>query len=214
MVNIASRLVDADASNQGHHSPQHALSPLFAGPDSSTEGSVAHGYRIPGAFDDIISNSATITLPASKPRPCLGGLPEELLLKIVEHVGNNSAPDMQTLLSLCRVDQRFRRLTTPCIYEFYDTRYGNPFLFIRTLVIAPDLAVYVKHVSWGKGVTLVSDQGWDFRTLQNPPIIIGRAEHKISSDDKYCTMSRLLVGSGFTTQTLTLTASFSQQSSC
>lgn len=75
-------------------------------------------------------------------------LPDEILLKIVELIHDDSEQDpWKRLSNLSWINRKFHRVVNEKIYENYD--YGlDPFLFLRTLVSKPELAALVKKVRY------------------------------------------------------------------
>ncbi|KAF2878045.1 hypothetical protein BDV95DRAFT_600724 [Massariosphaeria phaeospora] len=102
------------------------------------------------------------TTPSSPPAPkAFAAFPEELLVKIINCVRrkHSGTRDTRTLFNLCLVDCRFRHLTTPMLYEAFDTGCDNPILLLRTLLTVPELAGHVRHIAWHDGHCFEENDG-------------------------------------------------------
>ena len=100
--------------------------------------------------------SATDPSTPTDSEPSLSVLPVELLLNIVGHLKNcDDSRGSKTLFKLSAVSRQFRRIATPFAYETFDTRAGDPFKFLRTLLEYPELRAHVKCISWGEDISVL-----------------------------------------------------------
>lgn len=92
----------------------------------------------------------------SKSKLTLNELPVELLLQIIEYLPCHDIKsfNLPTILSLSLTSRRFNQLVRHYIYEEYNSFFGTPYLFLRTLISNPQAATEVRSLtlSYGPGV--------------------------------------------------------------
>ncbi|KAF1946350.1 hypothetical protein EJ02DRAFT_336625, partial [Clathrospora elynae] len=93
-----------------------------------------------------------ICLPLKNPRACLGGIPEELLLKTFEHLDE----DKDALAKLCRVDECCKRIGTEVLYRSIDGSWKDGSVQLEMFRIITNNAEVAKHVK----VMNVGDGTW------------------------------------------------------
>ncbi|KAF2705580.1 hypothetical protein K504DRAFT_448635 [Pleomassaria siparia CBS 279.74] len=100
----------------------------------------------------VSSEATTIDsrLHSSGPAASLNGLPDEMLLAVLSKFrAPDGGCDNKSLLVSSLVNHRLNFLATPLVYEEFNTRKGNPYLFLRTIAEAPALATHLRRLVWG-----------------------------------------------------------------
>jgi len=79
----------------------------------------------------------------------MNDLPDELILHIIDYLLAIDIPDSQlpTLLNLALASRRLHRIVIEKIYENFDSRFTDPYMFLRTIISNPQLADLVQDVS-------------------------------------------------------------------
>ncbi|KAI4660092.1 uncharacterized protein J4E79_005895 [Alternaria viburni] len=86
--------------------------------------------------------------PTTKPLPELSHLPNELISQIFSYLPGMDIEDFQllTLLRLALTSPHFYDVVIGKIYSKYDSRFCEPYTFLRTMIDAPRLVKYVHNV--------------------------------------------------------------------
>lgn len=103
----------------------------------------------------------------------LTSLPDELLLAILEYLPGIELRDFQlpTLVNLSLTDHRLRQIVIEKIYATYDSHFCEPYLFLRTLISNPQLAMLVKHVDITYGSWAHRDRARFMATARDKKIV-------------------------------------------
>ncbi|KAF2737690.1 hypothetical protein EJ04DRAFT_550418 [Polyplosphaeria fusca] len=80
-------------------------------------------------------------------------LPDELLLYILEYLPGFDSHNLQlpTLTNISRVNHRLHNVVIEKLYAVYDSRFIDPYLFLRTLMMNPVASRKVQRVSFTYG---------------------------------------------------------------
>ncbi|KAH9860903.1 hypothetical protein IAQ61_010638 [Plenodomus lingam] len=75
-------------------------------------------------------------------------LPDELILEIIKYLTpvDLRKSHLRTLINLARTNRRLHGLVTPEIFRRYHNSFGEPYLFLRTIISNPSLAELVHSV--------------------------------------------------------------------
>ncbi|KAF2204454.1 hypothetical protein GQ43DRAFT_428919 [Delitschia confertaspora ATCC 74209] len=90
------------------------------------------------------------------PKLSLNDLPNELIFLILDYLPDCSkardssvvAADRQDFVNFSSTNHRFYLLVRGYLYESYNNSHGSSYLFIRTLITAPEVAHKVKTLVW------------------------------------------------------------------
>ncbi|KAG9188895.1 hypothetical protein G6011_07600 [Alternaria panax] len=103
-----------------------------------------------GAIPEGLPDSPELPVVPKNPQACLGGIPEELLLHIMEHVH----PNRIVLAKLCLTDRRCKRVAEEVLYRNICSRSLN-YNKARSVAGNPVLASHLRHFDAAFGETIV-----------------------------------------------------------
>ncbi|EMD69492.1 hypothetical protein GGP41_001345 [Bipolaris sorokiniana] len=99
----------------------------------------------------LLAHEAAAASPSRKQNlhATINGLPDELILEILEYLSDAETPKkkISNALSLACTSRRFYRIAIAKAYALFDPRDCNAYLFLRTLISNPQLAALVQHVT-------------------------------------------------------------------